>query len=499
MGKRRRHSAAKPGAAAKPAGPGRPARTAGGDDPVDQTLAELWTTISAGDVLRAELQASAVVSLPFQARATDEQTGLLVDALIDAAMEQQYSPVGAAFLRLLMSLGPRVVKRAAGEALAGLTDDGVYPPEWVTAIGKPVPGRAWRAYDVFGDRETVIVTFSYPGEAEHALLVGVDLAGLPSVSVAGVSPDAAGLLKMVQDAVEPHERFEEITLADARRRIEGPLAHAGEDPGIELDLAALMHVPVARSRVRRLPPGDAEPVTDYTAADRAAAVSEFLDSSWAAAAGEPTVARFWAEVLTGYSSRVAGEPPALFGPHKLAGMLLRHAAGTFTLTAAQRAGLETAVSAWVRWAAARRGLDEAAAGHLLAKLPEIFEEFPAAYDDPVSAANRAYVRDVAASDMDVAWLEECRARREFAVPPPASRDADVAAVDAATAEGRAVLTGHEFASCAPGEEFIASAKRVVEELWHDDPPATWQAAKNLRDKGLNPHDAIHRLAESRDK
>jgi hypothetical protein len=466
-------------------------------------LAEIWATIAAGDVLHAELQVSALVAMPAHEDLTDEETGILVDALIDAAMEEQYGPVCAAFLRLLMSLGPRVVKRAASEALAELTGDGVYPPEWVTGIGKPVPGQAWRASDVFGDRETVLVTFSYPDEEEHALLVGVNLAGLlPSVSVVGVSSDAAGLLKTVQEALEPYESFEEISLADARRRIEGPLARADDNPYIELDLAELMHVPVARSRVRRLPSEDAGPVTVYTAADRGAAVDEFLRSSWAEEAGAPAVARFWAEVLTGYSGRVAGEPPGLCGPFRLGVMLLGHAASTFTLTAAQRTGLEPAVGAWARWSAARRDLDEAATDRLLSALPEIFKEFPAAYDDPVSAASRAYVRDIATSDADAAWLDECRTRRELAAPLPESRDPETVVIDATTPEGRAALTEYEFASCAAegsgGERFMATAKRVVEELWHDSSPATWQAGKSLLAKGLDPHDVIHRLVESKE-
>jgi hypothetical protein len=498
MGKRSRHAAAKAGAPVKPASQGRSADTTDGDRPIDRALAELWAPIAAGDILHAELQTSAFAALPFQANGTDAEPEIVVDALINAAMKQQHGPVSAAFMRLLMTLGPRIVKRAAGEALAELTDDGVYPPEWVTSIGKPVPGQAWRTYDVFGDREAIVVTFSYPGEAEHALLVGVDLAGLPSASMVAVSLDAAGLLKTMRDAVEPFERFDEIPLADARRRIEEPLAHAGEDLGIELDMASVMQVPIARSRVRRLPSGDTGVVTAYTAADRAAAVDEFLRSPQAAEAGDPEVARFWAEVLTGYSSRLPGEPPALVGPLKLAAILLGHVASTFTLSAAQREGLEAAVSAWVRWTAVRRDLDEAAADRLLTKLPEILDEFQIAYDDPDSAAARAYVRDVAASDMDVAWLAGCRTRREFAAPLPWDRDPDIAAIDATDPAGRAVLTAHEFTSCAPegpaGQKFMAAAKRVIEELWHDDPAETWQAAKRLLAKGETPHDVLHALA-----
>jgi hypothetical protein len=497
MAKRSRHSTAKPGGPAKSAGSRRPASTADQDNPVDRTLAELWATIAADDVLRAELQTSAIVSLVLQFHGTDEETEILIDSLIDAAMEKQYGPVSAAFMRLLMSLGPRIVKQAAGEALAELTEDGVYPPEWVTGIGKPVPGQAWRAYDVFGDRETVIVTFGYPDAAEHALVVGLDLAGLPSVAVVVASPDGAGMLKAVQDVLEPYDRFEEIPLADARRRIEGPLAQAGGDPDVELEMTAVMHLPVARSRVRRLPSGDLEALTVYTAADRATAVDEFLRSSQGAEAGDPAVVRFWAEVLTGYSGRVSGEAPGLAGPHKLAAMLLGHTASTFELSVAQREGLTAAVTAWARWNAVRRDLDEVATGHLLTKLAEILDDFDAAYDDPVSVANRAYVRDIAASDMDVARLAAWRTRREFAVPLPVDRDPSGSAIDAADPDGRAVLTAMEFASCAPegsaGEEFMTEAKRVVEELWHGAPEETWQAAKLMLAKGDDRHGVLHSI------
>jgi hypothetical protein len=68
---------------------------------------------------------------------------------------------------------------------------------------------------------------------------------------------------------------------------------------------------------------------------------------------------------------------------------------------------------------------------------------------------------------------------------------------------RAVLVASEFGTCdlegADTGEFLAAASRVVEELWHDDPPATWLAGKSLLAKGHDPHDVIHRLAGSRSK
>lgn len=468
-------------------------------DLVDRVLGELWATIAAGDVLNAEIQTAEFVSLPELSDAS-AHADKLAAALIEAASTWQYGPVGAAFLRLLMALGSRAIRRAASEALAEFTSNGIYPPDWVARIGKPAPGAAWRAYDVFGDREAIIVTFSYPGAEEHALLVGVDLFQLPAISLVVVSPDTAGLLTTMRGEIKPYERFEQITLADARQRIETPLAQAGTGPGPELD-GSLAYLPLARSRVRRLPASEPRRSSAYTSADRDSAVGEFLRSPWAADAGDQETARFWAEVLTGYSSRVPGERPGQAGPEKLAAMLLVHVASTFTLSAQQHASLRPTVTAWVRWAASRQQLDEAATDRLMERLPRIFDQFAAAYDDPHNVASRGYLRDIARSDAGAALLADQRARRETAAPPADDRDPSVMAADATDPAGRAALLESEFATCMPdgaaGEDFLAAATRVVEELWHDDPPETWREAKRLMAAGLDRHDVIHALAGTR--
>jgi hypothetical protein len=488
------------GAAAKPAGRNRTAgaRThADAHDLLDTSLEELWATIASADVLEAELQTSAFAALPLMADSIDQEPEDVAAAVIDSVTQEQFTPEGAAFCRILMSLGSPALKRQARQALAEYTDGGVYPPGWVTDIGKPVPGQAWRSYDVFGDEELIVVTFAY-GDAEHAMLVAIDRTILPAAGMVAIAPDPAKLLETIHGRDEPFQRLEQISLAEARRRIEAPLARADEDLDPEFDGLSFVCLPVARSRVRRLPAEEPAEAVLYTAADRAAAVADFLRSPQAAEAGDVDDARFWAEVLTGYSSRVPGEPPAQVGPHKLAAMLLSHVASTFTLSAAQRESLQPAVTAWTRWAAGRQGLDEAAVAHVLDHLPKVFDNFDSAYDDPHNVVARGYTRDLATSDVDVAWLMEFFARRVFAAPLPAERDPGVAALDATDPDHRAVIVVSEFAMCDPRgvtrEGFVDAAKRLAEELWHDDPPATWQTAKRLLGEGMSRHDIIHALA-----
>jgi hypothetical protein len=46
-----------------------------------------------------------------------------------------------------------------------------------------------------------------------------------------------------------------------------------------------------------------------------------------------------------------------------------------------------------------------------------------------------------------------------------------------------------------GEQFMASVQRVISEIWDDDPPETFAAARVLFSDGLARHDVIHALAE----
>ncbi len=465
---------------------------------VERVMSSLWAGIASGDPLRAELETATCMAIP---RVTgeldpDETEKFISTVLVDGAVRRQ-TPDGAALLRLLMALGSQDTKRAASQALAELTGAGIYPADWVTGVGKVTPGQAWRRYDVFGDDEAIVVTFGY-GEAEHGIVVQVDLAGIPIASAIGVSPNAARMIEAISgDAEEEFERSEQIGLAEARRRLLGPLDRIDSDPTPDRAADTLAYLPIARTRVRRLPAGDAERAPVFTAADRAAAVDEFMKSPQAAeaVAADEESTRFWAEVLTGYSGRVPGEPPAEVGPRKLAYMLLGHVPNTFVLSPAQRSHLEPAVTAWVRWSADRRDLGEAGTAVLTEQVPRVLARFGQAYDDPDAVAIRGYASGLAASDADVSWLSDNVGRRMFALPIPQRH----APLDLADPADRRDLVEAEFGACTPpagltSEEFVEAAYGVVEELWREQDSPTYQTAKRLFAEGVSRHDIIHRLA-----
>jgi hypothetical protein len=474
-----------------------PSEQAQADAIVDEVLSGLWAGIESGDPLRAELETATCLAIPrvLGQRDPGENEAFIATVLVDGAARRR-TPDGAALLRMLMALGTPDTRRAASRALAGLTEAGIYPPEWVTEVGKVTPGQAWRRYDVFGDDEAIAVTFGY-GEAEHGIVVQVDLAGIPVGTAIGVSTDAARLIGVISGDNKELDRSEQISLAGARRRLLDPLDRADRDPSAELSTQSRAYLPIARSRVRRLPADDTQPIPVYTAADRAAAVDEFMKSPPAAeaVAADEESTRFWAEVLTGYSGRVPGEPPAQVGPRKLANMLLGHVPNTFVLSTAQRGHLEPAVTAWVRWSAGRRDLGEAATAILMEQVPKILSQFDPAYSDPDAIAIRGYASGLAASDADVSWLSGRVGRRMFALPLPERH----APLDLADPADRRRLVEAEFGRCTPPpgltrEEFAEAAYRVVEELWRDEENPTFQAADRMFSDGVSRHDLIHHLA-----
>jgi hypothetical protein len=471
---------------------------------VRRVLGDLWKAVAAGAPLQAEIEASTCMEIPrvLGVRDSAEEEQFRATVLVEGARRRR-NPDGAALLRLLMAMGTAPTKRAASRALAELTGEGIYPPEWVTEIGKATPGRAWRRYDVFGDDEAIAVTFAY-GETEHGILVQVDLAGLPVAIAAGVSSNAERLIEAITGGIGEEggpgefDRSETISLADARRRIAGPLERMDRDPAAELSNSTVAFLPLVRSRVRRLPAeGVSGSVPEFSAADRAAAVDEFMKSPQAAEAvsADEASTRFWAEVLTGYSGRRPGEAPDQVGPRKLAHILLGHVPNTFVLTPAQRDHLEAAVTAWARWSADRRDLGEAATAVLMERVPQVVSRFGLAYDDPDAVAIRGYASGLAASGADVAWLSDQVGRRMFALPLPEQHGP----LDLADPADRRRLVAEEFSDCTPpspmtSEEFVEAAYRVVEDLWQDEESAAYQTARRMFEDGVARHDIIHRLA-----
>ena len=244
--------------ATAPAGQGsvRDGRTEA-DAIVERVLSSLWTAIASGDPLRAELETATCMAIPYVAGQQDpaEIESFISTVLVDGAVRRR-TPDGAALLRLLMVLGTQDTKRAASRALAELTGAGIYPPEWVTEIGKVTPGQAWRRYDVFGDDEAIAVTFGLRrGRTRHrsAGRPGRDPRRHRDRRVLRRGPPDRGHQRQ-QRGIRPVRADQPGRGAASAAAAAGP-GRPRPEPRT-CPPTASPTCPIARSRVRRLPAGD---------------------------------------------------------------------------------------------------------------------------------------------------------------------------------------------------------------------------------------------------
>lgn len=455
-----------------------------------ENVGELWTALAEGDMLQAEIWTARRCDVPSEMHVDEDKS----DALFIGMAKEDGRQEGAALLRLLMLTGSPALKRRARDALGELTARGVYPASWVTEAGKPEPVRASRVYDMSGDWEDIYVTYRY-AKGEHTLIARLFLFDLPvvrAIELTETEPDlsVSGPRKAVQD----------ISLAGARARLE-PALLLSESTYYALSPAFKALLPIAWSRLRRLPAGDAEPARLYSGDDRAALVREYLASPHAAdvvAAAEPS-ARMWAEILTAWSSRLPGLPPLQAGPLALREVLESHVPYTYPITAEQFEHMPAAVTAWARWSAAQRGLDE---DHLLGGLPDALSSARWLYDSRDAAEQRLYTADVVTPGMDVAELRRIWDVRTIVVPATEDRDEqgpNPEQFDVTDPDARAAYLEADFGGCATGgeltrDEFLGAVHRVAEELWHGKPESTRVGALALlaEDK-LDRHDIMHEL------
>jgi hypothetical protein len=457
-------------------------------DPLSEMLHGMWEALAAGDVLRAEIETARCCFIPHRLGIGQDEA----DAIFIGMAKQGGRPEDAALLRLIMLMGSPAVKDQARVALGELTGKGIYPANWVTEAGKAEPVRAWRIYDVFGDREDILVTFRY-ASGEHTLIARIALTNVPSVTRLTLIDGEPSL-----DKEGPFDEVEEISLAETRTRLEPALAEAESNEWLTADTGAL--IPVAKSRLRRLPAGDKKDDKKdervYTSDDRAALVREFLSSPHAAqaVAADEASTRFWAEILTAWGSRVPGHQLLQAGPATLTYLFNEYAPYTYPVTAEQREHMDHAVTAWARWSAAQRGLDEE---HMLDRLPDTLSDFRFLYDVAEAAERRAYLADVATSDADLAMLRDARLTRTIAIPP--SDERETKNLDVTDPADRARYLAADFAECTlPGdvsrEDLTGLLSRVADELWDTEMTSSREHALALLAEGaLGRHDIMHAL------
>ncbi|WP_142049865.1 DUF1841 family protein [Pseudonocardia kunmingensis] len=486
-----------------------PGADAFADRVLDDAVREL---AGATDALQAELYVSVLLGAWWGKVVPDADPEVVFGEELVARAARKRIPGAVALLRVIAILGtPRQREQAAAGADA-LVAGGVDEPAWVRALGTERAVEAWTYGDVYGDQSTVLLVVERGG-SRHALVALVDhtVGGVAEEAFFTDDPDGARAeLRGIADEHSVVER--ELSLDEAAAMlvpafaVTDSAAELVSEPPVGEEFAASRALAAARLRLLPAPPEPVPALPDE--ASRAAVVDEFL-----AAHDLPPGARGCAEMLVEFGAAVSPTRPLRVGPGTLDEFLDETLNDGPVVSQAELEALPDTVRAWADWAGRRSGLPDAA-------LAELADEV----DDMVSAIGRAgdagpvpgdvadaYLAGLDLESLTPEDLPDVLARRMFAVPGVDTRigDEEFSFLDPSDPDDRGMLIEGEHpeyheALADPGTETVDGANPrlhitvheiVANQLWDDEPPQVWQAARRLLATGADRHDVLHAIAD----
>jgi len=384
----------------------------GVDDPME---AEEWASSLLGVFYKPDV--------PFELAEQIER--LLAPTLVQAAERRRDAAGLAALYALAAVLGDD--DAGARMTAARMASRGVARPRWADVIGKPECVKVVAVTDVFDDQTSYHFTFAYPGRTPHVVLALYDenLGGIIKDILAGTPPDDSDPL--VQFSGEPGIVVREIDPGEAAARVLDALS-VGDlyidnqwSDDFRYGRALLL------SRMLRLLPEDedtllgdelddefAEPLDDDA---RDALVEEFLASPFSP--GVPQATSIVDHCLVARCDFGDGDP-LRWSPTVIELFMLDYLPRKITLSADEIDVLPEVLTAWVRFALTKRGLEEQFIEEAAQAVDDFAGEFREAMDDegnfgPAKSIFRALKADgVDVLDQDAvdAWLKDFNSRPE---------------------------------------------------------------------------------------
>jgi hypothetical protein len=375
-----------------------------------------------------------------------------------------------------------------------------------------VPGSSFVASDEFGESLVVLCEFAYPGGANpHAVLAVIDEAWHGAISALTLDDGPIGKRrrKLEKDTRRKGGEFREVTAAEAGALLRDGVASfwkKGSAPGADVRLPR-SDLDLVTARAAVLAPGAPDVITAEERWPRPARlelVDEFLTSPYAAGLVDP-VSRMVPRVLAADCVQSLGCDPTLIGPVVLERLLLRVLPRT--LLAPDRFGeaIPPVVEAWAEWLAERNQLPASSRRRLMTRTRLTLLRFARIWYGPDAYPMRRYVDDLSDSEAaDGAVISEVVERRRFAIPAPADRVAgfvpgdtlSAGELDAAVEGDRALIATLEVSARGLPPQRIPSYVAVTRQLWDNDPPEVWEAARRMMDADRSREAALDRLARA---
>lgn len=369
------------------------------DDPLD---AEHWASAVLGTVYK--------LPAPFEVREKLERS--LGSAIVQSA-ERQRNAAGMAVLCALAGITGDEI--GAREAAARMAARGVPRPSWADIIGKPEFLGGFAVTDPFGDQVGYYLTYRYTGRRPHMVMALYDenLGGIIKDAFAAEQRDGADVRTLL--AHDPDVTVRDADPAEAATRVTHAIATGDQfvdndwTPEFKQTRALLL------ARMRLLPtvalPEPAEPPDDDA---RDALIAEFLASSFASKRDE-TVA-IVDHCLIARCDFGDGDP-LRWSPTVVEMFMLDYLPRKVSLSPAQIDAAPEVLTAWVRFALTKRGIDERFVAEAEEAVQGFTEEFRAAMGNadnfgPAKAIMRALRADgVDMTDQKAvsAWLAEFNA------------------------------------------------------------------------------------------
>lgn len=470
---------------------------------------------SASGALEAELCVSDLLGMWWGQHGGPADPEVLFGEGLVAYASRKRRPGAVGLLRLIAVLGTEPQREQAAAAADGMVASGATEPEWARELGTDRVTGAWTYGDVFGDQTSVLLVVDRAG-ARHGVVILVDhtLDGVVRDAFLTEEPDE--VLSDIRELDDAVTYVREIALDEAAAvlipafALTDRMASGGLEPPVDEEFAPSRAVAVARVRLLPVPAPVPAPVP-LDAAAQAAVVDEFLGSE--EARDLPPEARGCVELLVDFGNAVDPARPLRVGPGLVDQFLDETLNGGPEISDDEFDALPATVRAWANWAGRRAGLPEPA----MAELREAVDDMACAIGRPgdaepvASDVADAYLAGLDLDDVAPEALPDLLERRMFAIPAVGTRigDEEFPFLDPSDPDDRGMFIEGEHpeyhaALADPDSDTVDGVNPrlhitvheiVANQLWDDDPPEVWQAARRLLDTGMGRHDVLHAIGE----
>jgi hypothetical protein len=388
------------------------------------------------DPLEAEMFASGIVSTWHQDSAIDrEEAAVALAGLFAGHVASKRSPDALAFLIAARAVAPEREAAALAPAIARLHAAGLSDPVWANAIRNVRFIEAWRSTDEYADQDMVMAVFEYLGHPAHgvALLVDHNMGGMAKEVLVTSEPAELRSDWLAGDTLP----IVPLTAQEAADRIATALTALDETfmPDLPNDTRYLL--PLARGRLRVLPPGVVAERAEVPDSEREALLDAFLaspESGLTVVAGKSGAARkarsrpdsedaagqlrMLASYFVDFACDYGAGDPLRWSPTAVETVLTDWFPRKVVAEDVAAAAVPDALRRFTRYAGRLKGLPEASIAETIAAVGGYEKEYLAAMvDTPSYGPARAIVAAMAAESVDMSdqaavsdWMEAFNAR-----------------------------------------------------------------------------------------